>query len=162
MENNEIKVPKRILSSLLTSLAAGVVPRNNGGGTVDVFIADQDGDAPQALLEEVRRKLAQAREINVEVRVRALNIVPCDVYLTIEVKSGYSFAVVESNCRDAINDYFNALGGGQSVYLSEIGEAVAHVEGVANYSFSPMLSYDIDIDDDCAARCGTVYITERE
>ena len=28
MDNNEIKVPKRILSSLLSSLAAGVVPRS--------------------------------------------------------------------------------------------------------------------------------------
>ena len=48
MENNDIKVPKRILSSLLSSLAAGVVPRSGAP-----YIAMGRRDEVNAVLDDL-------------------------------------------------------------------------------------------------------------
>lgn len=140
---------------------ASVIPRLRGPGTVDVFITDSSGSPSNALLNNVERKLQRNRELNVDIQVRALGIIAVNVYLTISVIEGYDFEVVKSNCEDAIISYFNSLSGGESVYVTAISEAIAHVEGVKDHSFEPNLTYDRDIPADCAARCGTITITER-
>ena len=142
--------------------AAGIIPRYRGPGTVDVLIADTDGNAPQTLINEVQTRLERAREINVDVQVRALTIIPCEVYLELAVISGYSFEQVSAGVRRALSEYFSTLGGGQTAYLSEMGEAITHVDGVKNFTFVHNMTSDIAMRPDCAARCGTVTITERE
>ncbi len=142
--------------------SVGVVPKRRGVGTVDVYVSSANGTATTALINAVQEKLQEAREINVDVEVHALSIILCDVYLILEVKSGYDFDTVKGSCEDAIRQYFNTLTGGESVYMSAIGEVVTHVEGVKNYSFVNQLVYDMPIDDDCVARCRNIFITERE
>lgn len=142
--------------------SVGVIPRNRGVGTVDVFIADANGESPRELQNAVASRLQTAREVNVDISVRTLEIIPVDVYLTLETKDGYDFDVVKANCETAIRQYFNTLQGGQTVYLSDIGEAVTHVEGVKNYTFVHQRAYDTEISEDKAARCGEITITERE
>ncbi len=139
----------------------GVIPRGRGDGTVDVYIAREDGTAPSSLIAEVKEKLQQAREINVDVDVKALRTVTCPVHMLMETKTGYEFLEVKLACENAIRSYFRMLGGGESVYLSDIGEVVAHVEGVKNYSFVREAMYDINISGNCVAKCGVVNIVRR-
>lgn len=139
----------------------GVVPRGRGDGTVDVYISRADGTAPNSLIEEVRELLQEAREINVDVDVKALNSIVCPVHMQLETKMGYDFYDVRIACESAIRSYFDSLGGGESVYLSNIGEVVAHVEGVKNYSFIKELTYDVPINGSSAAKCGVVNIIRR-
>ncbi len=142
--------------------AVGVIPMLRGPGTVDVFVSGAGGAATPALLEQVRERLRTAREINVDVQVSRLSFVPVDITMMMKVRDGYDFGEVRSECVAAIEDYFSLLGGGESVYLSDIGECVAHVDGVLNYSFVTALSHDTPIPADHAAVCGTITITERE
>ena len=141
--------------------SVGVMPRRRGSGTVDVFVAAEDGTASQAMIAAVQDKLSGAREINVDVHVGALNIVPIDVYMTLEPVSGYKFAEVRTRCEAAIRSLLSSYSGGQDVYVADIGEAVAHIKGVKNYSILYRLMYDTPISDDCAARCGDISIEER-
>lgn len=142
--------------------AAGVIPQRRGPGTVDVYIASSEGTPSLSLLREVREKLQREREINVDVAVQALSIVTYNVYMYLSVKPGYDFDEVSGRVRESIRAYLNSLGGGENVYVSKISEAVAHVEGVKDHSFVDRLTYDVNIDANCAARCGAVSITERE
>ncbi len=142
--------------------SVGIEPRARGAGTVNVYIADRDGTAENELIAQVQSKLDEAREINVDVLVKALAIVPCDVNVVISVKGGYDHNEVSANVAAAVNEYFLSLQGGQTVYLSEIGGCISNVEGVANYTFVKAVSDDIAIAPNCAARLGNITITERD
>lgn len=142
--------------------AAGVIPRNRGAGTVDVFIAGPSGTPSLSLINRVKQRLQSAREINVDVEVAALTFVPCNVYLEMSVIKGYDFEEVKNNCIDAIEQYFSTLGGGETVYLSSVGKAVSSVEGVKDFTFVGQLMHDMAMSASSAARCGTVSITERD
>ena len=142
--------------------AAGVIPKLRGPGTVDVFIASSDGAPTSLLIQTVANKLSGAREINVDVQVSAMHFVPVDVTMAMKVKSGYGFNAVKSGCEAAIERYFSLVGGGETVYLSDIGEAVAHVEGVENYTFISPFMNDTEIPENSTAVCGVITITERD
>ncbi len=141
--------------------AAGVVAGVRGAGTLDVYIMSDNGDPSEELKSSVKTHLESLREINVDIEVGTLVRVPINIYVSVSVKSGYDFAEVEENIREAIEEYFSLIGAGENFYLSEVGEYIQHVEGVDNYTFSTIRSSDTVIDDDCIAWQGTVSITER-
>ncbi|MBQ1546191.1 MAG: baseplate J/gp47 family protein [Clostridia bacterium] len=141
--------------------SVGVIPKQRGAGTVDVYVASADGTASEDLISAVSDKLQQAREVNVDVTVHALTIIPVDIYMRIAVKDGYEFSDVSSCCESAFREWFSTLSGGQSVYLSDIGEVAAHVDGVKNYTFITQRMGDVELPASSAARCGNVTITER-
>lgn len=141
--------------------SVGVIPKQRGAGTVDVYIAAADGTASEELISAVSDKLQQAREINVDVMVHALSIFPVNVYMKLSVKDGYDFNNVKSACDTAIRDWFSTLSGGQNVYLSDIGEVVEHIDGVKNYTFISQNMMDVELPASSAARCGTIHISER-
>ena len=143
-------------------IAAGVIPRNRGAGTVDVFIGSADNTPSQSLIDAVRNKLLQSREINVDIGVFALRKTPVDITFTIEVKEGYSFSDVSARCREAVLDYFSLLSAGETMYISDIGEYVKHVEGVKNYTMREPYVHDLSVSDDYIIVPDNIIIRERE
>lgn len=141
--------------------AAGVVPRNRGMGTVDVFIMTADGAPSAAMIKKVKNHLDSLREINVDIEVKPLGRSTVNVYVCISVKNGYDFNTVRQECTSAINKYFAELGAGENVYLSDIGEYLQHVEGVKNYSFESHFTNDTEISEDSIAVPNSISITER-
>ena len=152
---------KRLALSVNGVTEVGVIPKRRGPGTLDVYVSGAYGATPPELLDAVRVKLEREREINVDIEVYELTYIPVDIALTLKVKDGYDFAEVRAACAEAIEHYFSLLGGGESVYLSDIGEQIAHIDGVENYSFVHALTRDTEISPDHAARCGELTITER-
>lgn len=142
--------------------SVGILPRARGAGTVDVYIAGQDGTADNALIAAVQAKLERAREINVDVHVGALIIIPCDVNIIVKIRGGYDFDDVSADITSSVRNYFYSLQGGETVYLSEIGKCISGVDGVVNYTFVKSLSDDMIIAPNCAARLGNINITQRD
>ena len=142
--------------------AVGIIPRNRGVGTVDVFITGAEGDPSQELLDKVKEALDKQREINVDIEVKPLTRVQMNVAVYISVKDGWSFEKVKENCGESIREYFGMLSAGETVYLSDIGEYIEHTEGVKNYSFEYNLMTDRSTTDDKILCPGIITIVERE
>lgn len=116
--------------------AVGVVPRNRGAGTVDVFITDENGNPSAELIQTVQNTLDELREVNVDIQVKALNLYYMSIYFEFTCKKGYNIDTVKSECETAVREYFKGLSAGETMYVSDLGEYVQHVEGVKNYTFS--------------------------
>lgn len=139
--------------------AVGVVPRNRGAGTVDVFITNAQGNPPQSLINEVREKLEQQREINVDIEVKALTLVRKDIYLKFTCRKGYNLAAVTQECEAAIREYFSTLAAGETMYVSDMGEYVLGVEGVKNYTINSDVLKNFTVDDDSILVPNNIYLT---
>ncbi|MBQ9674118.1 MAG: baseplate J/gp47 family protein [Ruminococcus sp.] len=116
--------------------SVGVIPKNRGTGTVDVFINKSGGQyADNELISRVQTLMTKQREVNVDVKVQSASGVGMSAYLLIGIEDGYDFSVVKKQCVAAITSYINSIGVGGTFYLSEVGERVYHIEGVRNYNF---------------------------
>lgn len=142
--------------------AAGIIPRNRGCGTVDVFITNADGNPSDDLLERVKSALDKQREINVDIEVKPLQRVEYNVAVYVTPKDGWSFSKVKENCKESIYEYFRLLSAGETVYLSDIGEYIEHTEGVKNYSFVYQIMSDTNITNDKIFCPGMITIAERD
>lgn len=116
--------------------AVGVIPRNRGAGTVDVFITNEEGNPPEDLIKEVQDKLNELREVNVDIEVKALTSSLMNVYFSFTCRKGYDIETVKSSCEEAVRAYFKGLSAGEAMYMSDLGEYIKHVDGVKNYTFN--------------------------
>ena len=115
--------------------SAGVVGCGRGAGTVDVYVSGKGTTVPSGKLQEIQSLLSAARELNVDVRVFNASVVNINLYIRLVVADGYDFNTVADEVQSAVTEYINALGVGHDVLLSNIGEVIYHVKGVADYRF---------------------------
>ena len=122
---------------------AGVVPKERGAGTVDVYIAAQSGEVTDETVNEVQELLSKEREVNVDVRVHKAQPVWVNYYLQIDVMEGYDYFEVSRKCREALSDYIAQSGVGGKLTLTKAGERIMHIEGVEDYSFENFTNKNI-------------------
>lgn len=139
---------------------AGVVPRQRGAGTVDVYIAAGSAEVSDYQLECAQEILGKNREVNVDVLVHKATPVKVNFYISLEVKDGYEFDEVQAMCQKNLADYVSAVGVGGKVLLTEAGERIYHTEGVEEYLYSSALSADYVCSPQEYPTLGTVRITE--
>lgn len=142
--------------------AVGVMPQRRGLGTVDVFVTTADGNPSQEIFDEVKARLEEAREINIDISVSKLSENYVSVYAVIGLKDGYDIAEVSQKCTEAVYEYFSLLGAGEDVYLSDIGKCFEQIEGVDNYTFQRNLCDDVKIEPRTIAVPQTILITGRD
>ena len=112
--------------------AAKAVGRARGTGTVDVYIASEQGVPGEALLEEVRSDLAEKREIAVDVAVKAPAPVTVDVAAALAVEAGADFAAVKAAAEEAVAGLFTGRLLGLPVRLAELSSRLYALPGVEN------------------------------
>lgn len=117
-------------------VAAEVVPRSRGVGTVDVVAATQAGIPGQELLDEIQAHIQAMREIAVDVKVLAPERVTVDVALTVEAEDGYDQDQVLARAEEAVRGWFTGHRLGQDVLLARMTALVFSLEGVANCRFT--------------------------
>ena len=142
--------------------AAGVIPRNRGVGTVDVFIMSPDGEPSQTLIDTVQERLSELREINVDIHVESLTKHNVNISVNVQPKKGYSFNNIYNAVLQSINNYFAHLNAGESFYKSSVAEYIRHTEGVDNFEFILFRTPDVSIDANCIAWPGVITINPRE
>lgn len=141
--------------------AARAVGRARGIGTVDVYIAGENGLPGAALLEKVQADLQERREIAVDVRVKAPAAVPVNVSAAIAVRENADFSEVKARAELAITSLFNGRMLGRPVLLAELGSRIYTLEGVENCRLSAPAA---DLTGDCTALpvLGTLSVTKLE
>ncbi len=123
--------------------SAGVIPKNRGVGTVDVFINSQSGDASTELIEKVQSVFSTEREVNVNVLVRTATKTNIVVHIYLDVEENYSFDEVKAEIESVSYEYINSLGVGNSFYLSNLAVIIKNIEGVKGFIYDFDDSYDV-------------------
>ena len=113
-------------------VAAQVVPRSRGVGTVDVVAATQAGVPDEKLLKSIREHIQDMREIAVDVQVLAPTTVTVDVAITVEAAEGADGEYAVDQSEAAVRGWFTGERLGQSVRLAELTALVFRLPGIAN------------------------------
>ncbi len=126
---------KRIALSVSGVSSASVVGCARGAGTVDVYVLGDGEPVTSSQLAEVQRLLSEGRELNVDVRACQPSMAEVSLYILLKAQPGYDFNEVAARVQQEVTDYIDTLGLGRSVLLSEVGEVIYHIKGVAQYRF---------------------------
>jgi len=140
-------------------VAAKAIGRARGIGTVDVYVAEENGLPSAELLETLQADLQQKREIAVDVAVKAPNVQAVNVTVAVAVKEGFSFAAVKAAVEQNITAFFTGHLLGKPVRLAELGNRLYALEGVENYRFSAPAA-DLPASNTVLPRLGTLTVTE--
>ena len=117
-------------------VAASVIPRPRGAGSVDVVVSTQSGLADQELLDQLQSYFDARREIAVDVRVRTPEAVLVDVSARVEPADGFDRDAVLNRVRNAIRHWFTGKRLGESLLRAAFGDLIYRCEGVRNYTLT--------------------------
>lgn len=115
--------------------SASVVGSARGAGTVNVYVCAKTAPVLSSKVQEIQSLLDKARELNTDVKVFNASPLGIDLYIRLRVAEGYDFAQTAEEVKTAVEEYINGLGIGHDVLLSNVGEVIYHVKGVAGYKF---------------------------
>ena len=101
---------------------------------MDVVVATQAGTPDEELLEAVEAHLQARREIAVDVQVRAPTVRTVDVTVRVAPAANQEKEAVLGRVEAAIRAWSGGERLGKDVLRAELGEAVYHAGGVANYA----------------------------
>lgn len=141
-------------------VAAAVIPRPRGVGSVDVIPATLTGLPSQELLEEMQDYFDQRREIAVDLKVRAPETLNVDIAVQVELEEGRDKDEVLARVKEAIQDWFTGRLLGQRVLRAKLGEIVYHCEGVVNYSVTEP-AVDVAIGEDQLPVLGALSVEDK-
>lgn len=138
--------------------SAGVVPRENGAGTVSVYLGAQGAAANAETVRLVQERIDALREIDVKVHVAAARTVSCNVSVRILQKEGVAYETAEAAVKEAAKDYFNGLGVGDGVLTAALGARLFDTGVLRNYLFLSNSTLDRPMLNDQLAVLGTVSV----
>ena len=115
-------------------VAASVIQRPRGIGTVDVIAATRAGAPDEGLLAQLNDYFQARREIAVEVQVKAPTLAAVAVYVQIKPAEGYTFTQAAETVKARLQAWFTGERLGQGVLRSQLADLMYHCEGVANYN----------------------------
>lgn len=113
-------------------VAAQVIPRSRGVGTVDVVAATQSGIPGQELLAQIEAHIQAMREIAVDVKVLPPEAVEVSVEIQVEPEGEADPEEVAARVEAAVRGWFTGRRLGQSVRVAELTALAFGLEGVAN------------------------------
>ena len=148
IQNSYVNCPNGMNASFYIQLVkqvdgitkAGVVSKPRGAGTINIYIADTDGNATDAQLYEAQSLVNAQRELNVDAVVARAVSLSCDLSVVVTKKTGYSSAEVIAMCADAFEDYLSTIPIGGRLYLSVLGKYLLETGCIKNYEFDPSMS----------------------
>ena len=152
---------KSLAMSVPGVYSASVVGRGRGNGTVDVYLSGMGTAVPSAVRTQVQNRMNEGRELNVDVLVFDAQPTDISLYIRIAVEAGYAFDAVAGAVQSAVTAYINSLGIGRDVRLSDVGEVIYHIKGVANYRFVDSYGSDEVIDDTHFPVADSIIVRER-
>lgn len=141
--------------------AARAVGRARGIGTVDVYVATEQGVPAAELLTGLEAELQEKREIAVDVEVKAPTVQSVNVAVAVSPKSGTDFETVKALVEQSVATFFTGRLLGCPVRLAELGNRLYALEGVENYRFTAP-TVDVAADDAVLPVLGTLSVTEME
>lgn len=151
---------KSLAESMDGVYSVGIVPKNRGVGTVDIFISKKGEVADSDLVSTVQKTIAKEREVNVSIVVQSATASYVNVGVKLELENGYSYTDIKNECEKVIKDYVTTLGVGGSFYLSRVAKQVQSIEGIKRFLFDYDITMDVIIDNKHFPVLGTLEVTE--
>ncbi len=139
--------------------AAGVIPRENGSGTVGVYVWGKDGPPEDGVLSGLAAEFSQKREIGVTVTVQAASAKAVDVKVRLKLKPGTEFDRATADVKQALSLYFAGLTVGSPVYLTELERVVLNAAPAVKLEF-PVSMRDVSAATGVIPLLGTVTVEE--
>jgi uncharacterized phage protein gp47/JayE len=116
--------------------SAQVVPRENGAGTVTVYLAGKGEPAADEVVQQVQEAFDEQRELCTEVTVKPAVAVPVDVTCKIKTKAGQNAIAVKIYTSAVLGLYFKNLRVGEPVVNSAMTAAVFETGLVDDCTFT--------------------------
>ncbi len=138
--------------------SVGVVPRENGTGTISLYLGGRGGVPSDSVIAKVQRDLNQLREVNVDVTVAAAQTVAVNIQVAITPADNIGTQEANAACTQAIKDYFGALAVGEPFIGTALGVQIFSTGKIKNYVFSSSVTADRKMNANQLAVCGTVNI----
>lgn len=138
--------------------SVGVVPKNRGTGTVDVFLAAQTTTAGADAVAKANEILKTAREINVDARAFAAKEQTANYLINVRTDGIHDGGEVASACRTAVRELISNAGVGEDILISEIIVRLMEIEGVEDAAV-PASYRNTEVNDDSKAVPGTITVT---
>ncbi len=138
--------------------SVGVIPRENGAGTVSLYLGGKGGAPAADVITRVQDDLNQLREVNVTVKAAAAQTVPVNIDVAVTPANAVAEQDAYAACQAAIQDYFSSLAVGEPVILTALGVAIYSTGKIKNYAFSYGIT-DKAVSANQLAVCGTVTVS---
>lgn len=122
---------KGIVSAYDEVSSVNVIPRARGTGTVDIIVYGEAAD--QNFLEELKARLQEMKEINVDILVEKAQPRPVDLSLKIAVTENVSLEDMKAACKERIAGFFEGIAVGQPLVLTHLGRELMEESGLYNY-----------------------------
>lgn len=116
--------------------SAQAVARENGPGTVTVYVWGNGSALSAEKIEEVQQKLNYEREINVDVTVKSAKERSFSVFGYIVRKKGTEFSEAAEVVKKAVQRFYETKKLGDSVYRADIGAVFMNSGVVHNYTLA--------------------------
>lgn len=139
--------------------AAKAIGREEGPGTVNVYVTGENGLPDEDLLADLQAELQEKREIAVTVKVLSPTTETVNVDVAVAPKEGADKDAVLESTRQAITDFFSGRLLGKAVLLAELGNKLYDLEGVENYRFTAPAA-DIPANSKVLPELGELVVTE--
>lgn len=138
---------------------AKAVGRPRGIGTVDVYVATENGLPSAELLAGLQKELQQKREIAVDVKVKVPTVQSVNVSLQVAPAEGVSFERAKNLVEQQITTFFTGHRLGKPVLLAELGSRIYELNEVKNYHISEPAT-DVKAAETVLPVLGTLRVTE--
>lgn len=116
--------------------SAQTVPREDGPGTVTVYVWGQGAAPEEEAMEALGSRLNQLREVGVTVTVKAAAAKKVNIMASLKMRPGASFAQAKERAGKALSSWFAGLDVGQPVYLGDISRVLLEDPAVAKVVFN--------------------------
>lgn len=117
--------------------SAAVVPREDGTGTVSVYIYGDGAPVLESVRAQVERVLSAMREVNVTVTVGAAEAVPRNFSSHITAAEDCDFASAKALCEAAVDDVFARYTVGEAFRVADMVAAMMQTGAVQNVRIPP-------------------------
>lgn len=138
--------------------SVGVIPRENGAGTVGVYLGGKGCAPSDEIVQRVQKDLSLVREVNVDVHVAAAQTVAVDLVISVVPSGRVPDAEAVAAARQSVTDYFGTLAVGEPVVLAALGVAMMAGGAIQNYSFSGSVTTDKKVNANQLAVCGNLNV----
>lgn len=110
-----------------------VVPFENNGGRVAVYIRTLTGEQPEDVKEELKHIFWSEGPLGVGIYVYYCDDEQQDISAKVEVKSGYKSEEVLAECKRKLTELVQSLSVGEDLLMADLCDCLYHVPGVKNY-----------------------------
>ena len=123
--------------------SAGVVAKDDGVGTVSVYVATRGGVPSDEVIEELQKQFDEARELNVAVTVKPAVLQQIPLRIQIKPAKRYSFEQAKEICMQVIDDYFAQMHIGGIFRVAELCRNMLESGAIANHYTPPGADYSM-------------------